>query len=167
MNSTNEMTTDQINLNPELLKTPKNTPSNMFKINTEKFYPNFDDKFFFVFKKGSEYRISSTTKDHSSITQALINNTFVFPDKIGAEEYKHYLEVVDKYKSNFKPDWEDESQVKVELTYCNAINHIDARCSWLYSSSSTVHFKSHEQAKAFLDEAGEENVKHFMFNIWK
>lgn len=98
----------------------------------------------------------------------LIKHHPVFRTEDEAVEYKRYLDVLDKYKHEFTDEeWKDCNLVKWIIKYfCNDQTlHVFSRFVGKYSNC--VYFKSEEDAKNFIKEAGEDNIKKFMFDMWE
>lgn len=125
-----------------------------------KFMPKKDESYWYVDSYG--YVGSEIEYD-----EWLIKHKPVFRTREEAEEYKHYLEVLDKYKYEFSvEEWKDCNLEKWVIKYfCNNQTlHVFSRFVGKYSNCT--YFKSKEDAKAFIKEVGEENVKRFMFDVW-
>lgn len=100
--------------------------------------------------------------------QWCISHSQVFQTEKEAEEYKHYLEVLDKYKHEFTDEeWKSENIEKWHLCCCTKNGKLSTFCKYIIKYSNCVYFKSEEDAKDFIKEAGKENVKKFMFDVWE
>ena len=96
-----------------------------------------------------------------------IKHKTVFRTREEVQQYKRYLDVLDKYKYEFTDEeWKDCNLEKWVIKYfCNNQTlHVFSRFVGKYSNCT--YFKSKEDAKAFIKEVGEENVKRFMFDVW-
>lgn len=98
----------------------------------------------------------------------LIKHKPVFQTQKEAEEYKHYLELLDKYKYEFSDEeWINENIEKWHLC-CYTINgKLSIFCKNLIKYPNCVYFKSYEDVNDFIKEVGEDNVKKFMFDVWE
>lgn len=132
---------------------------------TGKFIPNEDERYWFVNEYGE---IDHAVYSDIEMLQWTINHHPVFRTEEEAEEYKDYLDLLDKYKYEFSDEeWKDEETNKwfIECIYP------DTRFVIVYNYSVKcpfhAYFKLKEDAEAFIKEAGEENVKRFMFDVWE
>ena len=97
-----------------------------------------------------------------------INHHPVFRTDEEAKEYKLYLEILDKYKYEFTDEeWKDENIKKWFLCYFTDSDKLSECDTYMVKHPNCTFFKSKEDAKAFVEEAGEENVKKFMFDVWE
>lgn len=98
----------------------------------------------------------------------LIKHKPVFQTQKEAEEYKHYLELLDKYKYNFSDEeWLNSDILKWFVYYTHYNKLLDVRCNNVSKYPLTAYFKSEEDADNFIEEVGEDNIKKFMFDIWE
>lgn len=97
----------------------------------------------------------------SEISECLFNRTLVFRTKEEAEDYRWFLEQVDKYKKEF---------VYGECNYCIEYYHdlkkLKFGCYKSIRSQGTTYFGDKENIEEFRNVVGEERIKKFMFNIW-
>lgn len=133
----------------------------------ERFIPKTNDKFFFVYKpKGeNEYFIACNTFTNYAMDFCIIQNTFVFATEEDAEEYKQYLEMVDKYSYN--PEWYDFNEVKFSLYYCFDTDDIHVFESENSKDGDIVYFPNENCAEEFIFMVGTDKIKRFMFNVWE
>lgn len=135
------------------------------KNKTGKFVPKEYEKYWYVHSNGDVdfYRFAN-----DKIDKYILNHQPVFRTEEEAEEYKHYLVVLSKYKHEFTyEEWKNTKIHKWYLVYDierDAICHFSDTDSIGYSHS---YFKTKEDAEYFIRKAGKENVKKFMFNIWE
>ena len=129
-----------------------------------KFMPKKDEHYWFI----SNYGLLNDTYIASKYDEWLVNHQPVFRAKAEAEEYKDYLELLDKYKYEFSgEEWGNSSihkyylsyDVKNDLVFCSSVGII--------KYSNNIYFKKREDANAFVKEAGEDNIKKFMFDVWE
>lgn len=130
-----------------------------------KFIPENGIPYWFVNADGN-VRYHIYTNDEIDIY--VISHHPVFFTKEEAEEYKHYLEVLDKYKHEFSAEeWEDENVEKLLLCFHAKSNELDFYHSYNLKFQNCIYFKSLEDAEDFIKEAGIENIKKFMFDVWE
>lgn len=132
---------------------------------TEKFVPKVGEIYWYVRSNGDVdyYRFTN-----DKIDKYLLNHQPIFRTQTEAEEYKRYLDVLDKYKCEFTDaEWKDENIEKWHLCYYTESGAWSGYCAFTIKYPNCTYFKSQEDAKAFIKEAGEENVKKFMFDIWE
>ena len=97
-----------------------------------------------------------------------IKHETVFRTREEVQQYKRYLDVLDKYKYEFsKEEWENENIEKWHLCCHTESGELSWYCAFTTKSPNCVYFKTQEDAEAFVEEAGEENVKKFMFDVWE
>ena len=98
----------------------------------------------------------------------LVNHIPVFAKQKEAEEYKDYLELLDKYKYEFSNDeWKDDDIEKWYLIYDYFREDLNIDCNTFTRRPSHAYFKSKEDAEAFINDVGEANIKRFMFGVWE
>ena len=132
---------------------------------TGKFIPNEDERYWFVNEYGE---IDHAVYSDIEMLQWTINHHPVFKTEEEAEEYKDYLELLDKYKYEFSDeDWENEYIKKWLLQYFAYSGELSGGCTYNSKLPNCTYFKTQEYADAFIKEAGEENVKRFMFDVWE
>lgn len=102
--------------------------------------------------------------DNTNLDICIRNGYFVFETKSDAEEYVKYLKALNKYSHKFtKEELRDISVPKYQLyLYKNKIEYIG------YGTvNGKILFKSGDDCEAFIKEAGVNNIKNFMFDIWE
>lgn len=129
-----------------------------------KFMPKKDEHYWFI----SNYGLLNDTYIASKYDEWLVNHQPVFRAKAEAEEYKDYLELLDKYKYNFsEEEWKNDNIKKwiIWLSIENKSLSVGYFCG--IKCHNGVYFISEENAEAFIKEVGIENVKKFMFDVWE
>lgn len=127
-----------------------------------RFIPNHGDVVWFVNSYGDVINRNYNQGDKGCLW--FIRHKKVFRTKEECEEYKKYLELLDRY--TFEPEWYNYNQEKwhifwdyynnkIEYSYCISAQHTDK------------YFETEESAMEFVEEVGESNIKKFMFNIWE
>ncbi len=91
-----------------------------------------------------------------------VEHNLVFRTKEEAEDYKWFLDQVDKYKKEF---------VKGEFNHCIYFGHDPKKLIFDYWVRScyqgTTYFGSKENIEEFRSVVGDERIKKYMFNIWE
>lgn len=97
-----------------------------------------------------------------------IKHKTVFRTREEVQQYKRYLDILDKYKHEFSAEeWINENIEKWHLCYYTESGAWSGYCAFTIKSPNCTYFKSQEDAEAFIKEAGETNVKRFMFDVWE
>ena len=132
---------------------------------TGKFIPNEDEKYWFVNEYGE---IDDAVYSDLEMLQWTINHHTVFRTEEEAEEYKEYLDTLDKYKHEFTDEeWKDDNIEKKHLVFHSDNGEIGLFFELTVKCPSCVYFNTNEDAENFVKEAGKENVKKFMFDVWE
>ena len=98
----------------------------------------------------------------------LIKHKPVFRTREEVEEYKRYLDVLDKYKHEFTyEEWENRDIEKWRLYYFIVSDELTKSRAYKFKLPNCTYFKTQEDVESFIKEAGEENVKKFMFDVWE
>jgi len=131
------------------------------EVQTGKFVPKVGEIYYYLNTDGY---VKETYHDDAPSDYRILKHHLVFRTSVECEEYKHYLEVLNKY--TFEPDWNDWKQEKWFIFYNCMMKSIDCDYTlhWRYRD---YFFVSCEMVKAFVDEVGEDAVKRFMFDIWE
>lgn len=84
------------------------------------------------------------------------------------EDYKWFLEMVDKYSYEFSlEEWKDSNIVKYVINYNHSVGHIYCTNGYFTQHVNNVCFKSVIDRTNFIKEVGEERIMKYMFDIWK
>ena len=98
----------------------------------------------------------------------LVNHIPVFAKQKEAEEYKDYLDILDKYKHEFTDEeWKNVNIEKKHLVFHSDNGEIGLFFELTVKCPNCVYFNTNEDAENFVKEAGEANVKRFMFDVWE
>lgn len=130
-----------------------------------KFVPKVEETYWYVRSNGNVdyYRYTNDKVD-----EYLLNHHPVFRTEEEAYEYKDYLELLDKYKYNFSDEeWLNGDILKWFVYYTHYNKLLDVRCNNVSKYPLTAYFKSEEDAEDFIEEAGKDNIKKFMFDVWE
>lgn len=126
-----------------------------------RYIPYYREKYFYLNQFGI---IDQTDNGITKQDKYCIKHNLVFRTKEECEEYKKFIELLDEY--TFEPDWNDEYQKKFIMIYGYSNNRIFTT-DLHYNDYGSIYFESEEKIKKFIELAGEENVKKFMFNVWE
>lgn len=128
-----------------------------------KYIPSKWERYYFVDTYGG---IVADINSGNQGPQWCISHSQVFQTEKEAEEYKHYLEVLYKYKYEFSDEeWKDDDIKKWVIKYFCDDKTLRAICCFVCKYTNSVYFKTIKDAESFINEAGEENVKRFMFDV--
>ena len=143
-----------------------------FEITSEGLLKVVEKKGKFVPKEGEVYWYIDSYGYISSefeYDEWFIKHKTVFRTREEVQQYKRYLDVLDKYKHEFSDEeWKNKNIEKWYLSFMS--EYSDAfycRPSYTSKHPNCVYFKSEEDAELFIKEVGEENVKKFMFDVWE
>lgn len=128
---------------------------------TKKYIPKRNELYYFVNASGSVdyYHYNSDIFD-----EWIIKHNHVFRSEEDCEIYRAYLELLDDY--SFEPDWEDVESRKYHIIYNHDTKEID--CDVEFAMQYYKHFfETSEKLNEFIEKAGEQNIKRFMFDIWE
>lgn len=123
------------------------------------FLPEYDETYYYVF----DFTVCSKTNHKTHLDTIIINKDLVFKTKEDAEEYAKYLKALNEYSHKFtKEELENTSIPKYSLSV--------GKDRVIYLGYAFVNnkilFKSGDDCELFIKEAGVDNIKSFMFDIW-
>ena len=122
-----------------------------------RYIPKLGDYYWFVSEFGNIFKHSNTNERD----ELLIKHNLVFRTKEEAEDYKWFLEQVDKYKKEF---------VYGECNYYFYYKFIDKRIgiSWDYGIKEyKFYFGSTENIEEFRNVVGDERIKKYFFGVFE
>lgn len=122
-----------------------------------RYIPKKGELYFFVGMYGG---IIANVYD-SEKDEYVIKHNLVFRTKEEAEDYRWFLEQVDKYKKEFVKD-KDNYCLYFDVDYKRL--EIDYNHRFKYDLS---YFGDGENIKEFISVVGEERIKKYMFNVWE
>lgn len=128
---------------------------------TEKYIPRLDEMYCYIDIYGDITSISNTC---STSDEWIIKHNHVFRSEEDCEIYRQYIELLDEY--TFEPDWKDTESKKYHIIYNHDIKEIDYDHSFA-KQHQKYYFETLELADEFIEKAGEQNIKQFMFDIWE
>ena len=97
-----------------------------------------------------------------------IKHKTVFRTREEVQQYKRYLDVLDKYKYEFSDEeWYSYKVEKWVLSFDVENDGLDCCETYTRKHPNCIYFKSLEDAEEFIEEAGKDNIKKFMFDIWE
>lgn len=130
-----------------------------------KFVPKVEETYWYVRSNGD---VDYYNFINDEIDKYLINHQPVFKTEEKAYEYKDYLELLDKYKYNFSDEeWLNSDILKWFVYYIHSSKLLNVGCNNVSKYPLTAYFKSEEDAEDFIEEAGKDNIKKFMFDVWE
>ena len=130
----------------------------------KKFIPKKDELYYYI----STYGNVLVSKNNSPSDEWLFKREFVFKSFEEAVEYKNYLEILDKYKHDFSiEDWKNDRINKWYLEMDVITGDIFVATACTSFKCAPCYFTMREYAEDFIEEAGEKNVRKFMFDIWE
>lgn len=128
----------------------------------KKFVPKNGEYYYYVNVNGV---IHDITKHDNIYNDYLVAHNHVFRTKEDAEDYRLFLDQLDKYSYKFsKEEWNDRNLHKHFLVLFQNTLTIDYN---LRAMKTCTYFKTQEDIKSFIEEAGEERIKNYMFDIWE
>lgn len=123
-----------------------------------RYIPKLFDTYYYVSDLGN---ILGTTNNEDESDSYIFKHNLVFRTKEEAEDYKWFLEQVDKYKKFFL-----EGDINHYFYYTLKNKRIGV--SWNdYCMYNNVYFGSKENIEEFRNVVGDERIKKYMFNIWE
>lgn len=134
----------------------------LIKNKPKKHIPKLDEEYWYVHNFGIVIR---ELNSGCSSDDWIINHYPVFKTKKECEDYKEFLELLDDYK--FEPDWNDYIQDKYYLFYDINEKRIVITCSNMIEITANPYFKQEELAQEFIEKAGKDNIKRYMFDVWE
>lgn len=126
-----------------------------------KYLPKYGERYYYVNIYGLTNYADS---DDDADDHWLFNHQLVFRTEEECEEYRKFLDLLDEY--TFEPDWNNVQQVKGFIYYDHSVKQMNVSELWI-AQTTTIWFESREKAKEFINKAGEQNIKRFMFDIWE
>lgn len=125
-----------------------------------KFVPKDGESYWYV----NPYGVVANTRYDSDTDRWLIKHHPVFRTIEEVGEYKRYLDVLDKYKHEFTDEeWKNGDIDKWYMHYFASSDELSKSCAYKFNLPNCTYFKTQEDVESFIEEAGEENVKKFMF----
>lgn len=126
-----------------------------------KFIPNrLEQTYYYVY---CGYPVKATV-NNSEFNIYIRTNDLVFETKEEAEEYARYLKALERYSHKFtNAELENEHVPKYSLSVSkDGISYLGYGFV-----KNKILFKSGYDCEAFIKEAGVDNIKNFMFDIWE
>jgi len=121
-----------------------------------KFIPKKNEEFYYIGNYGG---ICYTNNDNFLGNEYIIEHQLVFATREQAEDYKWFLDTVDKYKKDYVDDMINFNFMMFEEQ--------ELKLDWeKHYRQSNYYFGSEENILKFRKEVGEERIKKYMFNIW-
>lgn len=127
----------------------------------KKFIPNSGEKYWHLNYGG----VTIERNDDADSDNWIIDHQPVFKTEEECWEYRKFLELLDEYK--FEPNWSDCEQDKYYLLYNNQFNEINIGTINVVNVQGVFYFKSRTDAQEFIEKAGKDNIKRYMFDMWE
>lgn len=130
-------------------------------IENGKYIPRNEEYYFFLnsFDDVEERVYKNYTGD-----KWLVKHNLVFRTRKECEEYKQFIKLLDEY--TFEPDWKDLSKDKYYLIYKAEVDKVFANLTHK-CKISPYYYESLDKLNKFIEKAGKQNIKRFMFDIWE
>lgn len=130
------------------------------RVDEGKFLPELGEELYFVDRFGCVNSITFYNIDRFSW---FLKHNLVFRTKEECKEYRSFFDLLDEY--TFEPDWEDVESRKYHIIYNHDTNEFD--CDVEFAMQYHKHFfETLEKLNEFIEKAGKQNIKRFMFDIW-
>lgn len=129
---------------------------------SKKFVPDIGEQYCYVDGLGG---IECTRNAKTDYDIWALNHNLVFKTEEECKEYKKFLELLDKYKCDL--DWKDEDKEKFYLYYNYLSECLNVGSNSFAQTQGVFYFISRKDIEEFIDKAGEDNIKRFMFDVWE
>lgn len=124
-----------------------------------RYIPKLLDTYYYVSDLGN---IFGATNNEYESDSYIFEHNLVFRTKEEAEDYRWFLEQVDKYKKEF---------VDGGFNHCIYFGYDTKELIFDYwvkvCYQGTTYFGSEENIKEFISVVGEERIKKYMFDVWE
>lgn len=129
-----------------------------------KFVPLIEEKYYYL---NYDYKIIEKRYLSDCFDKLILSKDYVFATEEEAEEYAKYFKALEKYRYNFSVD--EIKNVNIEKYFVGYKIDTDrmVACSYCYHVTNKILFKTKSDCENFIEEAGKENIKKFMFDIWE
>lgn len=127
----------------------------------EKFFPMLKECYYYLNSFG-EIEIAM---NHETIHDKwILKHQPVFRTKEDCEDYRQFLEMLDKY--TFDPDWDNDDQERWAICFNHEYNklYFNDCCSVQCQGD---YFESKEKAEEFIEAVSQDRVKRYMFDVWE
>lgn len=127
----------------------------------EKFIPAIGESYHFINELGF---IGCITNQNTEADRWAIKHHLVFRTKEECEDYRQFLEMLDKY--TFDPDWDNDDQERWAICFNHEYNklYFNDCCSVQCQGD---YFESKEKAEEFIEAVSQDRVKRYMFDVWE
>lgn len=133
----------------------------LIETKVEKFIPSVGEEYWYL--NCGEVVFSENNDVYSD--KWIMDHQLVFKTKEECEEYRSFLDLLDEYKCDL--DWEDQGELKYYLYYDYLSECLNVGDNSFARTQGAFYFKSKIDAQEFIEKAGKENIKRFMFDIWE
>lgn len=129
-----------------------------------KFVPLIEENYYYV---NYDYKTIEKRYLSDCFDKLILSKDYVFATEEEAEEYAKYLKALEKYRYNFTID--EIKNIGINKYYVEYEIDIDRMVaySYCYHVTNKILFKTKSDCENFIEEAGKENIKKFMFDIWE
>ena len=135
-----------------------------YKPKKERYIPKLNEEYWFINQCGG---VECYNNENIEADNYVISHQIVFETEEECEDYKWFLDELDKYKANLPIEvWNDTDIDKYYLYYSLDGEKIETAHS-NYDKYDCLYFCSLESAKKFIDEVGEYRIKKYIFDIWE
>lgn len=129
-----------------------------------RFISKEDEMYFYINSTGNIYHHKNAM---GKIDNYIINHNLVFRTIEKCEDYRWFLEQLDKYKTDFsKEEWKDTNIDKYFLILNHATKKIDYSSNKFCQSQGVTYFTK-DNIEKFVEVVGKERIKKYLFNVWE
>lgn len=129
-----------------------------------KFVPLVGEKYYYV---NYDYEIIEKRYLSDCFDKFILSKDYVFATEEEAEEYSKYLSALKQYKYNFTIDELKNANIKKFYIEYRIDEDRITYNSYRYLKQNKISFETEDDCEKFIEEAGKENIKKFLFDIWE
>ena len=128
----------------------------------DKFVPLIEEKYYYL---NHDYKINEAIYLSDCFDKLILSKDYVFATEEEAEEYAKYLKALEKYRYNFTID--EIKNIGINKYYVEYEIDTDRMVAYscCYHVTNKILFKTKSDCENFIEEAGKENIKKFMFDM--
>lgn len=127
-----------------------------------RFIPKIGECYWYIDNFG---RVCQVVFENDEADKWILKHHLVFETEVEALECKVFLELLHEF--TFKPDWNNGDQEKNRILYGHIVKKIIILNQHVLQYGDLNYFETREKAIEFIEKAGEENIKKFMFDVWE
>lgn len=129
-----------------------------------RFIPKLGERYYLITNKGD---VNFFDNYYDTYDNYIFGHYLVFRTEEECQDYKWFLDMLDKYKSNFsKEEWKDTNIDKYFLILNHATKKIDYSSNKFCQSQGVTYFTK-ENIEKFIEVVGEDRIKKYMFDVWE